>query len=137
MTANPVDTGPPSVRVAVSLMWWAFGVHAFLTTFMIFTAAGTAFAVGLVLFAFLPWAIGRGLNWARIAQLVLIVSFVPIYAIAVWQKGNFSLVPTRIFDYTVDAIRFGFHLAAAALLVRRDARLWFQQIRLAKQASAV
>src|ERR1044071_4221241 len=100
MTANPIVAAPRSVRVAVSLMWWAFGIHAFLTTFMIFSDAGAAFAVGLVLFAFLPWAIGRGLNWARIAQQILIVSFVALYASFLWKRGNFTLAPTRIFDYT-------------------------------------
>jgi hypothetical protein len=128
---------PRSVHKAVSLMWWAFGVHALLTTFMIFTQFGIAFAIGMGVMGLLPWAIARGSNVARIAQRVLIVNFVVFYGVALWNKGVFSLTGEKVFDFAVDGIRFGLHAAAAVLLASKDAALWFQQIRAARQARAV
>jgi hypothetical protein len=128
---------PPSVRKAVSLMWWAFGAQALLTAFMIFTEFGVAFVICMGIMGLLPWAIARGSNVARIGQRVLLVTFLVLYGIALWNKGVFSLTGEKVFDFAADAIRFGLHATAAVLLASKDTTSWFQQIRASKQVRAV
>jgi hypothetical protein len=122
---------PPGFRIAQILIWVAFGIQLLLTVFMIAVPAARA-AFLIALFVMLLSGIGIKLraSWG----------FWLATAVGVWFVGAWTyelvVLPfkpglSHLFDWTVDAVRFGGFGAAVVLLWLTPARTYYQRQRTA------
>jgi hypothetical protein len=121
------STAPPGFRIAQILVWVAFGIQLSLTIFMIAVpTARASFLVALVVMLLSGIGINLRAPWGLWLATAVGVWFVGTwtYELAVVQ---FKPGLSHLFDWTVDAVRFGGFGAAVVLLWLTPVRTYYQR----------